>query len=302
MRPLFAPRRRADRDGTSGKRPGSLSSLSPPDDCSWVYLYMGCGHFPRTYSLLTLNPVSQIEPYYVAPRKRSSPRSRRIEPPLWDALEQDVGSCIVAFLGWGTHGGHDKNAKSLRLLLFLPVHSSLGFAAVSRQLSRGPPGCRRFHVPWSWLRAYVFANYAEGAGRILHCGLRAAADRSPPAATSPAVLLAATEKACRVCGAPTRPNPSREEQVGAPPGSRTCRICLCNPRFKHIFQATTAGVRQGLNLSDREWRRWSATIRSCVGTWRDGRFGSTLYPYKRTRACVARLRRLHKQTLAVRAS
>ena len=165
MRPLFAPRRRADRDGTSGKRPGSLSSLSPPDDCSWVYLYMGCGHFPRTYSLLTLNPVSQIEPYYVAPRKRSSPRSRRIEPPLWDALEQDVGCCIVAFLGWGTHGGHDKNAKSLRRLLFLAVHSSLGFAAVSRQLSRGPPGCRRFHVPWSWLRAYVFANYAEGAGR-----------------------------------------------------------------------------------------------------------------------------------------
>ena len=215
------------------------------------------------------------------------------EPPLWSALDQDVGYGIVAFLGWGTHGGHDKNAKSLRRLLFLAIHSSLGFAAVSRHLSRGPPGCRRFHVPWSWLRAYAFADYAAGGGLILHCALRAAAGRSPPAATSPAVLLAATEKACRVCGAPTRPNPSREAQIGAPPGSRTCRICLCNPRFKHIFHATTAGVRRGLNLSDREWRRLSAAIRAHVGTWRDGRFGCTLYPYKRTRACVARLRRLH---------
>jgi hypothetical protein len=248
---------------------------------------------PCSSRLSNTHTLSQIEPHHVAARKRSSPRSRRIEPPLWDALEHDVGYCIVAFLGWGTPGRRDKNAKSLRRLLFLAVHSSVGFAAVSRHLSRGPPGCRRFHVPWSWLRAYAFANYAAGAGRILHCALRAAADRSPPAATSAAVLLAATLKACRCCGAPTRPNPSREEQIGTPPGGRTCRICLCDPRFKHIFHATTLGVRGSLGLSDREWRRLSAVIRARVGTWRDGRFGCTLYPYKRTRACVAGLRRLH---------
>jgi hypothetical protein len=41
----------------------------------------------------------------------------------------------------------------------------------------------------------------------------------------------------------------------------------------------------------------SKTIRERVGTWRDGRFGCTLYPYKRTKACVARLRvaRLRKK-------
>jgi hypothetical protein len=188
----------------------------------------------------------------------------------------------IAFLGWGTPGRRGKSAKWLRRLLFLAVHSSLGFAAVSRHLSRGPPGCRRFHVPWSWLRAYAFANYAAGAGRILHCALRAAADRSPPAATSAAVLLAATEKACRVCGAPTRPNPSREEQIGTPPGSRTCRGCLCNPRFKRIFHTDKWRIRGRLDLTEREWRRLSAALRARVPTWRDGRYGCTLYPYKRT--------------------
>jgi hypothetical protein len=197
---------------------------------------------------------------------------------LWDALEHDAGYSIVAFLGWGTPGRRGKSAKWLRRLLFLAIHTPGAFATVSRHLTRGPPGCRRFHVPWSWLRAYAFANYAAGAGRILHCALRAAADRSPPAATSAAVLLAATLKACRCCGAPTRPNPSREEQIGTPPGSRTCRICLCDPRFKHIFHATTLGVRGSLGLSDREWRRLSAVIRARVGTWRDRRFGCTLYP------------------------
>jgi hypothetical protein len=173
-------------------------------------------------------------------------------------------------------------------LLFLAVHSSVGFAAVSRHLSRGwlqvrgPPGRRRFHVPWSWLRAYAFANYSAGTGLILHGALRAAGGHRPPVTTSRARLAAAATRACRGCGAATRPNPPREEQVGAPPGSRTCRGCLCNPRFKRIFHADMWRIRGGLDLTDREWRRLSAALRARVRTWRDGRYGCTLYPYKRT--------------------
>ena len=207
---------------------------------------------------------------------------------LWHLLDHDVGEGVVAFLGWG---------KRLRRLLFLAVHTPGAFAAVMCHLSKGPPECRRFRVPWSWLRAYTFANYSADAGLILHGALRAAAGRLPPAGTSPAVLLAASTRACRGCGVPTRPNPPREEQIGAPPGSRTCRYCLCDPRFPRIFHASTSSVRENLGLSDREWRRLSKTIRERVGTWRDGRFGCTLYPYKRTKACVARLRvaRLRKK-------
>jgi hypothetical protein len=281
---LISPRSAMDSDDAEGAE-------LPPVDAKNI---AGAGtkrrvdRTPCSSRLSNTHTLSQIEPHHVAARKRSSPRSRRIEPPLWDALEHDVGYCIVAFLGWGTPGRRDKNAKSLRRLLFLAVHSSVGFAAVSRHLSRGwlqvrgPPGRRRFHVPWSWLRAYAFANYSAGTGLILHGALRAAGGHRPPVTTSRARLAAAATRACRGCGAATRPNPPREEQVGAPPGSRTCRGCLCNPRFKRIFHADMWRIRGGLDLTDREWRRLSAALRARVRTWRDGRYGCTLYPYKRT--------------------
>jgi len=207
---------------------------------------------------------------------------------LWDMLEHDVGDGIIAFLGVGN------KAESLRRLLRVTGHDPEAFAVVWRHLSGTRPGRLRFHVPWNWLRAYVFANPSVGAGLILHGALRAAAGRPPPVVTSPAVLLAAVGRACRGCGEATRPNPRRDAYVGAPPGGRTCRRCLCDPRFTHLFHASTLRIRQRLGISRREWSRISPAVRARVGAWRDGHFGCTLYPYKRTKACIARLRKRHR--------